>query len=166
MNRGSGHCYLPHRLLDNCGRPPRGFAVAPRRRGERGGLCQPQLSRWCLDNSDECARSFGPLWMPKPSGILTCGTKNGRSVRHSLGRSTSPLEVAAYTYDKLPPWTSKFSRRRTPRRTPRAGRTGQQRSAVRTTIWSSGPHPKRPITEIPSSCARRTMTARGHNRLA
>jgi hypothetical protein len=36
-------------------------------------------------------------------GILTCGTKNDRSVRYSLGRSTSPMAVAAYTYDKLPP---------------------------------------------------------------
>lgn len=31
-----------------------------------------------------------------------CGTKNDRSVRYSLGRSTSPMAVAAYTYDKLP----------------------------------------------------------------
>ncbi|XAS69646.1 hypothetical protein V3C33_05060 [Micrococcaceae bacterium Sec5.7] len=36
-------------------------------------------------------------------GILICGTKNDRSVRCSLGRSTSPMAVAAYTYDKLPP---------------------------------------------------------------
>jgi hypothetical protein len=36
-------------------------------------------------------------------GILICGTKNDRSVRYSLGRSTSPIAVAAYTYDKLPP---------------------------------------------------------------
>jgi hypothetical protein len=36
-------------------------------------------------------------------GILICGTKNDRSVRYSLGRSTSPMAVAAYTYDKLPP---------------------------------------------------------------
>ncbi|MFK4295428.1 hypothetical protein ABH924_000563 [Arthrobacter sp. GAS37] len=35
-------------------------------------------------------------------GILICGTKNDRSVRYSLGRSTSPMAVAAYTYDKLP----------------------------------------------------------------
>ena len=35
-------------------------------------------------------------------GILICGTKNDRSVRYSLGRSTSPVAVAAYTYDKLP----------------------------------------------------------------
>jgi predicted nuclease of restriction endonuclease-like (RecB) superfamily len=35
-------------------------------------------------------------------GILICGTKNHRSVRYSLGRSTSPMAVAAYTYDKLP----------------------------------------------------------------
>lgn len=35
-------------------------------------------------------------------GILVCGTKNDRSVRYSLGRSTSPMAVAAYTYDKLP----------------------------------------------------------------
>lgn len=36
-------------------------------------------------------------------GILICGTKNDRSVRYSLGRSTSPMAIAAYTYDKLPP---------------------------------------------------------------
>jgi hypothetical protein len=36
-------------------------------------------------------------------GILICGTKNDRSVRYSLGRSPSPMAVAAYTYDKLPP---------------------------------------------------------------
>lgn len=35
-------------------------------------------------------------------GILICGTKNDRSVRYTLGRSTSPMAVAAYTYDKLP----------------------------------------------------------------
>jgi hypothetical protein len=35
-------------------------------------------------------------------GILICGTKNDRSVRYSLGRSSSPVAVAAYTYDKLP----------------------------------------------------------------
>lgn len=35
-------------------------------------------------------------------GILICGAKNERSVRYSLGRSTSPMAVAAYTYDKLP----------------------------------------------------------------
>lgn len=35
-------------------------------------------------------------------GILICGTKNDRSVRYSLGRSTSPMAVGAYTYDKLP----------------------------------------------------------------
>jgi YhcG PDDEXK nuclease domain len=33
-------------------------------------------------------------------GILICGTKNDRSVRYSLGRSTSPMAVAAHTYDK------------------------------------------------------------------
>lgn len=36
-------------------------------------------------------------------GVLICGTKNDRSVRCSLGRSTSPMAVAAYAYDKLPP---------------------------------------------------------------
>jgi hypothetical protein len=34
--------------------------------------------------------------------VLICGTKNDHSVRYSLGRSTSPMAVAAYTYDKLP----------------------------------------------------------------
>jgi hypothetical protein len=28
-------------------------------------------------------------------GIVICGTKNDRSVRYSLGRSTSPMAVAA-----------------------------------------------------------------------
>ena len=35
-------------------------------------------------------------------GILICGSKNDRSVRYSLGRSTSPIAVAAYTYEALP----------------------------------------------------------------
>ncbi|PRB35879.1 hypothetical protein CQ020_22300 [Arthrobacter sp. MYb23] len=34
-------------------------------------------------------------------GVLTCGTKKDRSVRYSLGSSTSPMAVAAYTHDKL-----------------------------------------------------------------
>jgi predicted nuclease of restriction endonuclease-like (RecB) superfamily len=36
-------------------------------------------------------------------GILICGSKNDHTVRYSLGRSTSPMAVAAYTYDQLPP---------------------------------------------------------------
>jgi hypothetical protein len=35
--------------------------------------------------------------------ILICGKKNDRSFRYRLGRSTSPMAVAAYTHDKLPP---------------------------------------------------------------
>lgn len=35
-------------------------------------------------------------------GILICGSKNDHSVRYALGRSTSPMAVAAYTYDELP----------------------------------------------------------------
>jgi predicted nuclease of restriction endonuclease-like (RecB) superfamily len=35
-------------------------------------------------------------------GILICGSKNDRSVRYSLGRATSPMAVASYTYDALP----------------------------------------------------------------
>ena len=35
-------------------------------------------------------------------GILICGSKNDRSVRYSLGRATSPMAVAAYSYDALP----------------------------------------------------------------
>ncbi|GAA2134560.1 hypothetical protein GCM10009825_18290 [Arthrobacter humicola] len=35
-------------------------------------------------------------------GILICGIKNVRSVRYSLGRSTPPMGVASYTYDKIP----------------------------------------------------------------
>jgi len=36
-------------------------------------------------------------------GILICGSKNRPQRPVSLGRSTSPMAVAAYTYDKLPP---------------------------------------------------------------
>ncbi|MEV4902861.1 PDDEXK nuclease domain-containing protein [Citricoccus sp. NPDC055426] len=36
-------------------------------------------------------------------GILICGSKNDHTVRYSLGRSTSPMAVAAYTYDQLTP---------------------------------------------------------------
>ncbi|MCP1412156.1 hypothetical protein J3D46_001422 [Paenarthrobacter sp. A20] len=32
-------------------------------------------------------------------GILICGTQNDRSAWHSLGRSTSPMAVAAYAND-------------------------------------------------------------------
>ena len=35
-------------------------------------------------------------------GILICGSKNDHSVRYALGRSTSPMAIAAYTYDELP----------------------------------------------------------------
>jgi len=35
-------------------------------------------------------------------GILICGRKNDHSVRYALGRSTSPMAVAAYTYEELP----------------------------------------------------------------
>ncbi|MFI8413980.1 PDDEXK nuclease domain-containing protein [Paeniglutamicibacter gangotriensis] len=34
-------------------------------------------------------------------GILICGSKNDHTVRYTLGRSTSPMAVAAYTYDQL-----------------------------------------------------------------
>jgi Protein of unknown function (DUF1016). len=34
-------------------------------------------------------------------GILICGSKNDHTVRYALGRSTSPMAVAAYTYDQL-----------------------------------------------------------------
>ena len=33
--------------------------------------------------------------------ILICGSKNDHTVRYALGRSTSPMAVAAYTYDQL-----------------------------------------------------------------
>ncbi|WP_298045656.1 YhcG family protein [uncultured Citricoccus sp.] len=36
-------------------------------------------------------------------GILICGSKNDHTVRYSLGRATSPMAVAAYTYEQLPP---------------------------------------------------------------
>jgi predicted nuclease of restriction endonuclease-like (RecB) superfamily len=35
-------------------------------------------------------------------GILICGSKNEHTVRYSLGRTTSPMAVATYTYDALP----------------------------------------------------------------
>lgn len=35
-------------------------------------------------------------------GILICGSKNDHTVRYSLGRTTSPMAVATYTYDVLP----------------------------------------------------------------
>ena len=35
-------------------------------------------------------------------GILICGIKNGHTVRYSLGRATSPMAVASYSYDSLP----------------------------------------------------------------
>ena len=35
-------------------------------------------------------------------GILICGSKNDHTVRYSLGRTTSPMAVASYTYDALP----------------------------------------------------------------
>lgn len=35
-------------------------------------------------------------------GILICGSKNSHTVRYSLGRATSPMTVASYTYDALP----------------------------------------------------------------
>ncbi|WP_211880082.1 PDDEXK nuclease domain-containing protein [Pseudarthrobacter albicanus] len=35
-------------------------------------------------------------------GILICGSKNDHTVKYSLGRSSSPMAVAAYTYDALP----------------------------------------------------------------
>lgn len=34
-------------------------------------------------------------------GILICGSKNDHTVRYAFGRSTSPMAVAAYTYDQL-----------------------------------------------------------------
>lgn len=34
-------------------------------------------------------------------GILICGSKNDHTVRYALGRSTSPMAVAAYTYEQL-----------------------------------------------------------------
>jgi predicted nuclease of restriction endonuclease-like (RecB) superfamily len=36
-------------------------------------------------------------------GILICGSKNDHTVRYCLSRATSPMAVAAYTYDQLPP---------------------------------------------------------------
>lgn len=36
-------------------------------------------------------------------GILICGNGNEHTVRYSLGRTASPMAVATYTYDALPP---------------------------------------------------------------
>jgi predicted nuclease of restriction endonuclease-like (RecB) superfamily len=35
-------------------------------------------------------------------GILICGSRSERTVRYSLGKTTSPLAVASYTFDSLP----------------------------------------------------------------
>ena len=35
-------------------------------------------------------------------GILLCGSKSDRTVRYSLGKTSSPLAVASYTFDSLP----------------------------------------------------------------
>jgi hypothetical protein len=43
-----------------------------------------------------------PRTSQRTIGMVVCGTKNDRSVRDSLIRSTPTLAVAAYTYDKLP----------------------------------------------------------------
>jgi hypothetical protein len=36
-------------------------------------------------------------------GIVICGSKNDHPVRYNRGRTTSPMAVASYTYDALPP---------------------------------------------------------------
>ncbi|MDF2444014.1 MAG: hypothetical protein JWR01_2217 [Subtercola sp.] len=36
-------------------------------------------------------------------GILVCGSRNDHTVRYSLGRSDSPMAVATYAYEGLPP---------------------------------------------------------------
>jgi predicted nuclease of restriction endonuclease-like (RecB) superfamily len=36
-------------------------------------------------------------------GILICGGRSDRTVRYSLGKSNSPMAVAGYTFDALPP---------------------------------------------------------------
>lgn len=36
-------------------------------------------------------------------GILICGSRNDHTVRYSLGRSDSPMAVATYAYESLPP---------------------------------------------------------------
>ncbi|WP_367947915.1 PDDEXK nuclease domain-containing protein [Rathayibacter sp. VKM Ac-2858] len=36
-------------------------------------------------------------------GILICGDKSDRIVRYALGRVDSPMAVATYTYESLPP---------------------------------------------------------------
>ena len=46
-------------------------------------------------------------------GVLICGTKNDRSVRYSLGRSTSPMAVAAWTGPSVDPKESGAMRTRT-----------------------------------------------------
>ena len=36
-------------------------------------------------------------------GLLLCGGRNERTVRYALSRSTSPVAVAGYRYNELPP---------------------------------------------------------------
>jgi hypothetical protein len=35
-------------------------------------------------------------------GLLLCASRNERTVRYALGRSTSPMAVAGYRFDQLP----------------------------------------------------------------
>ena len=84
-------------------------------------------------------------------GILICGTKNDRSVRYSLGRATSPMAVAAYTYDNLPPGrTTGTPQRRTHRRSAGMGRTRDRGGARRLRTpgqrWARFPPSPRPRT--------------------
>ena len=76
-------------------------------------------------------------------GILICGTKNDRSVRYSLGRSTSPMAVAAYTYDKLPPAEQKHSPTRDTSSPPWNGPNRAQRQQKVRLKW-----PSRPIVAV------------------
>lgn len=56
-----------------------------------------------MTHSESCAGTLAQAEELPTAPTMICGTKNDRSVRYSLGRSTSPMAVAAYTYDKLPP---------------------------------------------------------------
>ncbi|EMY36232.1 hypothetical protein D477_000140, partial [Arthrobacter crystallopoietes BAB-32] len=41
-------------------------------------------------------------YMSPTVGILVCGSKNDRTVRYILDRSSSPMAVSEYTYESLP----------------------------------------------------------------
>ncbi|GAA1356139.1 hypothetical protein GCM10009636_24930 [Arthrobacter koreensis] len=55
------------------------------------------ISMWRWLNDQLRREAHGPT-----VGILICGSKNEHTVRYALARTTSPMAVAAYTYEQLP----------------------------------------------------------------